>query len=266
MPRQTWPNRLLALAFVAGAPACGAIEIEDAAGKRAPKESWPERVEVSASTLTVGTATGTLRWEVAVDGFAFSRFPTTNQQYQDCILSGACRTPSLRGGSCEKWPRPGEEAGMLEWPVSCATPEEASSFCRYVGANGLPTDEQWTLASRGRKPTRFAWGNSAPSCKTHPSGPPQGENSGCAAPGDARIRIHADGASPFGAEDVLAFRSELLRKNPDSHWPGCRTARGCYVRGVVDGAIDGYIGYPSVETERAHAQGVPLSTFRCVWE
>ena len=97
MSRQTWPNRLLALALLAGMSACGAIEVGDATGKKAPKDAWPERVEVSAAPLTVGTATGTLRWDEMVDGFAFSRFPITNGQYQDCITGGACSEPRMLG-------------------------------------------------------------------------------------------------------------------------------------------------------------------------
>jgi hypothetical protein len=267
MPRLTWPNRLFALALLAGAPACGAIEGGDAdTATLAPPEAWPDRITVSTSTVTMGTATGTLRWDVPVEGFSFSRFPTTNRQYQSCVSSGVCREPSLRTGNCETWPRPGEQPGMLEWPVGCVTPEESATYCSWVGAEGLPTDEQWTLASRGRTPTRFAWGDSVPTCKTHISGPPGGKDVGCPAQGDARVGLRPKGASPLGAEDVLVYRAELLRRNPASQWPGCKAERGCFVRGATNAAIDGYIGYPSVETELKDPYGVPMSTFRCVWE
>ena len=241
----------------AGAPA--------APEPRASKDLWPERVSIGAATVAMGTATGTRRWSAGVGAFTITRFPVTNQQYQQCLEAGACEVPSLRDASCEQWPRPGEQGGMLQWPVACATPEESAAYCRWVGGTGLPNAEQWTLAARGPELRRFPWGNELPTCLQHASGYAV-EGADCPDPGDIVIGARPGGASPLGVSDVLTYGAELLRPSATSGWSGCHSGRGCSVQSLVRGGIDAYLAVSLPSATGSEPVGEPLSAFRCVWE
>lgn len=65
-----------------------------------PPTAIPEGVALTAAQVQVGTANGTLRKQVAVDGFTIGRFPVTVAQYRECVASRGCSPPALRQGAC----------------------------------------------------------------------------------------------------------------------------------------------------------------------
>ncbi len=240
----------------------------DAASKPESEPVELKKVEIAAGRMTLGLATGTLRREVELPGFAISQHPTTRGEYGACAEAGAC--PELECSSFGGLRA--EDAEAL--PMDCAGVADASRFCAWVGGS-LPRLGQWLRAARGPSPRRFAWGDERPTCEQHPlagmalsafSGVPEARFgrgvSRCRRPmQDYAVGQHPAVKSDDGMQDVLLTPSELVRGTPVSPFGACRSeAAGCVVYGLEAAAID------SVSDSGSGGSSARGVGFRCAWE
>ena len=238
-----------------------------------PPTAIPEGVALTAAQVQVGTANGTLRKQVAVDGFTIGRFPVTVAQYRECVASRGCSPPALRQGACAST-TPG--SGGPTWaeapsdrddvPVTCVSVSQAASYCKWVGGR-LPAIEEWLHAARGPSVRAYPWGTQPPTCEQHAPGAMAIGGKAACCPGDCTLRDligvgrHPAGKSPSGVEDVLLTRAELVASSPEAAVPGCRNGKhGCLVQSATPGSIDAVFPVPSDESAAL------AWSFRCAWE
>jgi formylglycine-generating enzyme required for sulfatase activity len=233
-------------------------------GPRGPRpEEVPPSIDVAAAKIEVGFHVGRLRSEAPVGAFRITETPVTWREYAHCTDAGACEKASRPVPGCQDLKA--SPGSIAELPVTCATASQAEAYCRWIGGR-LPSLEEWQLAARGPKVTRYAWGNDAPDCARHAGGRKrEGDVLGEAcvplrALAPAIVREHKAGASPIGLQDVLSAPAELLRRSPESTVAPCRGTEGaCLVTGVEPGSIDSAAGVSNAAQE-------PLFSFRCVRE
>ena len=273
-----WPRRSGALGFglaAAVAVACG--QQPQSAPAAAPANEIPKSVSVAGGQLVSGTARGLLRANSTVSAFTISQYPTTVAEYRECVAAGACSEPASRHAECIA---PGPRTyldratydlkGGESLPVTCALLEQARSYCQWVGGD-LPTMAQWELAVRGNQPAEFAWGATPASCNLHPAVGETATTSPCARQPSLLIPNHSvgahhSGASPFGVEDVLLTRGELLVASGDAQFSACQPPmNGCVASGVVPGGIDGFTPIVSHSAESEAGTSGITAGFRCVW-
>jgi formylglycine-generating enzyme required for sulfatase activity len=118
--------------------------------------------------------------------YELDAFEVTLARYQACVGAHACDPLPVAG-----------EAGE---PVRSVTPEQAETFCRFVGGR-LPLGAEWVLAAMGREARRFAWGSTGLVCRRAAYGMVQGP---CAdgGTGPDLAGSRPDGATPDGAFDL----------------------------------------------------------------
>jgi formylglycine-generating enzyme required for sulfatase activity len=74
---------------------------------------------------------------IHVEAFRIDRVEVTNARYGVCVEAGACTAPAA--GSAFG------DAAKADHPVSIASWEQASGYCRWVGKR-LPTEAEWEKA------------------------------------------------------------------------------------------------------------------------
>ena len=254
---------------------CAQKESAEHAPKAAP-DQIPSAVTVPGGPLLSGTAVGTMRRSYDVAPFRIARSPIRVAEYRACVAAGACKAPASRIQEC-RTPGPRhfldratyDVEGGESLPVTCATAEQAASFCGWVGG-ALPTMTEWQLAARGGDPAPFSWGRATATCAVHPATDAVGESAPCALDGNLAAAFavgkHPAGASPFGMEDVLLTRGEILAASDDAQFSACTAPHvACIVHGVVTGGIDAFA--PVARNAAAVDDGASGVTagFRCVW-
>ncbi|MDX2054201.1 MAG: SUMF1/EgtB/PvdO family nonheme iron enzyme [Polyangiaceae bacterium] len=223
-----------------------------------------ETVTVSGP-VTIGFTTGHLRAEAHVDTVRISKYPVTVAQFEQCVKAGVCQAVSQLGcGTTDA--SPSKQAMAL-----CVGQENAEQYCAWQGAR-LPRLREWLLASRGSKPARFPWGQSAPTCAQHPyaelvvegNAVPTGrrqllkQECESRAVGLLETAKHRDGRAIGGMEDVLLAPRELVGPDPASPYPPCSgEAPSCVIYGLDAAAID-FAGPPREVKDEAYSM-------RCAW-
>ena len=122
---------------------------------------------------------------VYLDAFWIDRSEVTNVQYRKCVEAGACEEPACWDDSDYNAP---------DQPVVCVRWDDAQDYAAWVGGR-LPTEAEWEKAARGTDGRIYPWGNSSPDCD-------RANYYGCVGkplPGGS----HSDGASPYGALDMV---------------------------------------------------------------
>jgi formylglycine-generating enzyme required for sulfatase activity len=249
----------------------GAVPDAAAGRPRAPAELMPDRVQVPAGKLILGT--GARRTVIDLPHLQISKFPTTVGQYRRCVDAGACTAPGWQTKGCQRkgvgiW---GQTYGLTEGnddlPVTCSTPEQAANFCDWHGGR-LPTFEEWTFAARGSDPHPYSWGDVPPSCDQHRLAP-TADGRPCDDPKRPAVGKHPKGASPFGVEDILLTPAELIAHGAKSHAPACKMySRGCEAITLPEnpGVIDFIVGLPERDVNvPIPDDGLATAGFRCVW-
>lgn len=243
----------------------------------APGDLNASLASVPAGSVVSGFKHGRLRQEIDVVGFSISKQPITVGQYRTCMDANVCTTPAHECANVAGTESNGSDSdGAARDAALCVGEDNARAYCAWSGGR-LPTLSEWLFAARGPSPQRFSWGDGSASCEQHPlaregarasteavpagTGPAE---AGCAEPHARRFEVgqHSAGASPFGLEDVLIAKAELLGGFPENHFSVCESSEhGCVVYGLMPGAIDAV--RPTDEAREA-AIAHPYA-FRCAW-
>ncbi|MEP7049381.1 MAG: SUMF1/EgtB/PvdO family nonheme iron enzyme [Pseudomonadota bacterium] len=143
--------------------------------------------------------------DIQVAAFELDRAEVTVARFRVCANAGGC--PKISDES-----EPGR-------PVRNIGPDEAESFCAFVGGH-LPTSDEWLFAAAGSGWRRYPWGNTGLVCRRASFGLLVGP-CGHAGTGPDFAGARPDGATPEGVLDLAGNVAEWTRE-PD----GSYVARG----------------------------------------
>lgn len=131
---------------------------------------------------------------VGLSAFAIDAYEVTRGAYVACVDAGGCSpVPTHCDNLFLDFPGDAEQI-----PAVCATWQQASDYCAWVGGR-LPRETEWEKAARGDDGATWAWGAAPPSC------------------GDANFRFvswyceesvvevgtYTDSVSPYGLWDTV---------------------------------------------------------------
>lgn len=150
----------------ARAGASAAAPAAPAAGEPGRAVEW---VSVGGGTFPMGTEDG-VAWfgnakpvhEVAVGAFEMSKTLVTVEQYEECVIQGACTAPGTEAGPdgyCN-WGK----ADRRRHPVNCVDWDQANRYARFKGAR-LPSESEYEYAAKsGGRARKYPWGDDKPDC------------------------------------------------------------------------------------------------------
>jgi formylglycine-generating enzyme required for sulfatase activity len=256
------------VAMAATTSACGSSK----SALHAPENEIPAKVSVAGGNVTTGVSIGVLRRDTVVHPFSISKEPITVREYKQCVAAGACSAPSITTGPCSEANGNSGTTYPLtksteDRPVTCVTSTDATAYCGWVGGR-LPLASEWTLAARGPRVQRYAWGDSLPTCAQRPTaGLSWTQCCGVACDSDKAVAVggHPAGDSAFGMSDVLLARGELVAADPASAYPACENpGLACIAMGFAPGSIDSFVPAPADLAYPTSPRSVP--SFRCAWD
>ncbi len=130
-------------------------------------------------------------------GFWMDRTEVTVRAYRACVQAGACVAPE-EGVGCT-WVPGDVRTDAL--PVTCATREQAESFCAWTSGR-LPTLTEWRYAAQGGEDRPYPWGDAAPD---------EARAWFNRKPDVRQVGLAAAGASRWGVLDLAGNVSEFTR-------------------------------------------------------
>jgi formylglycine-generating enzyme required for sulfatase activity len=130
------------------------------------------------------------RDSVRVDSFLIDKYPVTNAQYYEFIISSGYM-PSDTSRYLRHWESGTFKQGQDRYPVVNLSYEDMQAYARWAGKR-LPTEAEWQLAAQGTDGRKWPWGNEfhATNCNNAFGRP---------TPVDAFPK----GQSPYGVTDVV---------------------------------------------------------------
>jgi gamma-glutamyl hercynylcysteine S-oxide synthase len=128
--------------------------------------------------------------EVMVDSFLIDRYPVTNAQFYEFIITSGYR-PADTSGYLRHWQAGSFKQGQDKYPVVNVSYEDMSAYAKWAGKR-LPTEAEWQLAAQGNDNRKWPWGNEFHGTNCNNS-------FGRLTPVDAFPK----GQSPFGAQDMV---------------------------------------------------------------
>lgn len=142
---------------------------------------------------------------VYLDAFWIDQTEVTNDQYQQCVIAGACSPPS----DFSNYQRADyyNNKEYESFPVSFVSWFQAKEYCEWAGRR-LPTEAEWEKASRGTEGFDYPWGNEAPSYELLNYKGTAGQKNPLA--GTTKVGSYKHGASPYGAMDMAGNVNEWV--------------------------------------------------------
>lgn len=95
--------------------------------------------------------------EVKIDSFLIDRFPVTNEQYYNFLLSSGYR-PSDTARYLRHWASGMYKEGQEKYPVVYLSYEDMSAYSKWAEKR-LPTQSEWQLAAQGTDKRKWPWGD-----------------------------------------------------------------------------------------------------------
>ena len=125
-----------------------------------------------------------------VDSFLIDRYPVTNAQYYEFLISSGYR-PSDTTGYLRHWQYGKFRQGQDNYPVVHVSYEDIRAYATWAGKR-LPTEAEWQLAAQGTDKRKWPWGN-------------QFHGTFCNNGFDRQTPVDAfpKGASPYGVMDLV---------------------------------------------------------------
>ena len=152
-------------------------------------------VEIPAGPFTMGSDAGNEdeapAHEVDLPAFEIDKFEVTNADFAQFVEATGYQTDAEEEGRTKNWR--GAAVGKDNHPVVFVSWNDAVAYCQWLGKR-LPTEAEWEKAARGADGRMYPWGNDYDASKLN------GKDRGLR--GTAAIGSFADGASPYGVEDM----------------------------------------------------------------
>ena len=169
-------------------------------------------IEPKSRLRFVSIPAGTFQYQgerqISVSAFQMGETDVTVAAYAKCVAAGACTDPKT-GVACN-W-----KTGRDDHPINCVDWNQATVFCKWIGAR-LPTEEEWEyVASGGSEARTYPWGNEEPGARACWDG--EGNDLGK----DNRkttcpVGSHKAGDSRWGLHDLAGDVSEWTSSDYDS--------------------------------------------------
>ncbi len=127
---------------------------------------------------------------VRIDSFLIDKYPVTNSQYYEFIMSTGYR-PVDTTRYLRNWQEGTFRQGQDKYPVVYVSYEDMTAYAAWAGKR-LPTEAEWQLAAQGTDNRKWPWGNDFHGTYC---------NNGFdrSTPVDAFVK----GLSPYGAADLV---------------------------------------------------------------
>ncbi len=97
------------------------------------------------------------RDSVRVDSFLIDKYPVTNAQYYEFIVSSGY-IPSDTSRYLRHWDAGTFKQGQDRYPVVNVSYEDMQAYARWAGKR-LPTENEWQLAAQGTDGRKWPWGS-----------------------------------------------------------------------------------------------------------
>jgi len=144
---------------------------------------------------------------VSLDAFWIDQTEVTNAQYAKCVAAGACSEPH-DSSSYTHTDGYYDISDFADYPVIYVDWDMAKSYCYWAGRR-LPTEAEWEKAARGTDGRIYPWGNKQANCDLANFDVSDDGSEICV--GDTeKVGSHPDGASPYGALDMVGNVSEWV--------------------------------------------------------
>jgi formylglycine-generating enzyme required for sulfatase activity len=136
---------------------------------------------------------------VYLDAFWIDKYEVSNKQYRMCVEAGACEEEGC----------PNDQLLIRDsQPVVCVWRQDAEAYAEWVGGK-LPTEAQWEKACRGEGSQAYPWGSAFDpervnfcdrNCTFEDE---RAIDLDDGYKGPARVQSYPQGASPYGALNML---------------------------------------------------------------
>lgn len=127
---------------------------------------------------------------VKVDSFLIDRYPVTNSQYYDFLLTSGY-VPADTTNFLKHWENGMFKQGQEKYPVVYVCYEDMEAYARWAGKR-LPAEAEWQLAAQGTDRRKWPWGNEF-----------RGTWCNNAFDRPTPVDAFSKGASPYGAIDMV---------------------------------------------------------------
>ncbi|HEX2976869.1 MAG TPA: SUMF1/EgtB/PvdO family nonheme iron enzyme [Bacteroidales bacterium] len=94
---------------------------------------------------------------VEVDSFLIDKFPVTNEQYYDFLMSSGY-SPADTTRFLRHWKGGIYKQGQERYPVVNLSLEDMNAYAKWAGKR-LPTEAEWQLAAQGPDKRKWPWGD-----------------------------------------------------------------------------------------------------------
>ena len=134
--------------------------------------------------------------------FFIDQTEVTVNAYAACVRARRCSKPDT--GKYYNWGR----SGRGRHPINGVDWHQATQYCAWKG-HRLPTESEWEKAARGTDGRKYAWGNEPVDCRRaviddgRTTARKGRETDGCGYDSTRPVGSKPDGASPYGALDMI---------------------------------------------------------------
>lgn len=158
--------------------------------------------------------------QMQIKPFYLDKYPVTNAEFKT-FLNASHYRPKDEINFLKDWKINNYPEGWGNKPVTWVSLEDARAYAKWAGKR-LPHEWEWQLAAQGNEGRLYPWGNS-----WDPKMVPIPEK-GRTMRGPDNVDAHPDGASPFGASDMVGNVWQWTDEYLDEHTRGGILRGGSY--------------------------------------